>query len=223
MDTPDKKLNWQTDRLPRPTKSALEILSHARWLKNSPWYLAGGTALAIQTGHRSSIDLDFFNEKRSFNEPRLSANLNELGRWKTTAFEPGTLFGELAGTKISFIAYPSFVPKQKPRWYGSIRVLDPIDIAVMKVIAISQRGKKRDFFDFYWCANHLEPLEQIIRRLRVQYPSVAHDYHHILKALVYFNDAEDEPNPRLHFRTSWTDVKRFFTREVPLIAKRLLR
>lgn len=46
-----------------------------------------------------------------------------------------------------------------------------------------------DFFDAYYIAHNIEPLEDSIKRLKKQYPSVAHDYHHILKSLVYFDDA----------------------------------
>ena len=93
----------------------------------------------------------------------------------------------------------------------------------MKITAISQRGRKRDFFDLYWCANHVEPLEQIIKRLKVQYPSVAHDYHHILKSLVYFADAEGDPEPIIYFDSNWRKVKKFFTKEVPQIALRIMK
>lgn len=134
-----------------------------------------------------------------------------------------TLYGELYNTKISFIAYPFFVPKQTPIRYGAVCVLTPRDIAVMKIIAISQRGRKRDFFDLYWCAHNVEPLETIIRRLTVQYPSIAHNFHHLLKALVYFEDAESDPEPVVFFDIDWKKVKRFFTKEIPPIAHRLIR
>lgn len=134
-----------------------------------------------------------------------------------------TLYGELLNAKVSFIAYPFFVPKQKVTEYGSVRVLSPLDIAVMKIIAISQRGRKRDFFDLYWCANNIEPIEDIIKRLKIQYPSVAHDYHHILKALIYFEDAEQDPEPEIYFDADWEKVKKFFIKEIPLIANRLIR
>jgi hypothetical protein len=96
------------------------------------------------------------------------------------------------------------------------------DIAVMKIVAISQRGRKRDFFDLYWCAHNIEPLLEIIKRLPEQYPSVAHDYHHILKALVYFDDAETDPDPELNFKVSWKQVKTFFKKEIPLIMNKLV-
>ena len=93
----------------------------------------------------------------------------------------------------------------------------------MKIVAISQRGRKRDFFDLYWCAKNIEPLEKTIKRLKIKYPSVAHDYHHILKSLVYFNDAENDPVPEINFKVSWNEVKRFFKTEIPKITKDIMR
>src|SRR3990167_6554620 len=52
--------NWHYEILPRQTKKALMFLSEEKWLKESGWYLAGGTALALQAGNRKSLDLDFF-------------------------------------------------------------------------------------------------------------------------------------------------------------------
>jgi hypothetical protein len=97
------------------------------------------------------------------------------------------------------------------------------DIAVMKIIAISQRGRKRDFFDLYWCAKNIEPLEETIKRLKKQYPSVAHDYHHILKSLVYFADAEDDPDPEINFQADWDLVKRYFIKEMPRIMRNIMQ
>lgn len=63
----------------------------------------------------------------------------------------------------------------------------------MKVIAISQRGTKRDFVDLYWYCRNQEPLIDILHRLAKSYPSVGHDYHHILKSMIYFADADPTP------------------------------
>jgi len=62
----------------------------------------------------------------------------------------------------------------------------------------------------------------LIKRLKIQYPSVAHDYHHILKALVFFEDAESDPMPELNFKISWKEVKKFFIKEIPIIMKNLI-
>ena len=218
-----EQVTFHFEILSRATKKALDFLSEQPWMGASGWYLAGGTALALQTGHRRSVDLDFFTAEAKFNSTRLLARFLNNADWKTAVDEPNTVYGELFKAKVSFIAYPFFVPKQRFIRYGAINILSSLDIAVMKIIAISQRGRKRDFFDLYWCAKNVEPLEKTIRRLRVQYPAVAHDYHHILKSLVYFDDAEADPMPNIHFKATWTEIKKFFIKEVPRITSTIMQ
>ncbi|MDO8668179.1 MAG: nucleotidyl transferase AbiEii/AbiGii toxin family protein [bacterium] len=221
MVSSSKKLtDWHTEALPRDTKKALELLSKESWLGRSNWYLAGGTALALQAGHRSSVDLDFFIPEK-FNNNLLLDHFNGAD-WQTDINAEGTIYGTLTGAKVSFIFYPFFRPAKKPLTYGFIKVLEPVDIAVMKIIAISQRGRKRDFFDLYWCAKNIAPLKEFILKLKTQYPSVAHDYHHILKSLVYFIDAENDPTPKINFEVNWKQIKKFFTNEVPRITKEII-
>lgn len=222
MDASAKKLNWHYETLPRNTKKALDFLSKDTWLKKSKWYLAGGTALALQMGNRKSLDLDFFTTKKDFNEKELMAHFINNKDWVTEVERKNTIYGKLLGAKVSFIAYPFFIPKQKMSMHGEIPVMNPIDIAVMKITAISQRGRKRDFFDLYWCVHNVESLENTIRRLKEQYPLVAHDYHHILKSLVYFEDAENDPEPEIYFKASWNMVKKFFIKEIPVIANKVM-
>jgi len=214
-------MKWQTGVLPAATVRALDFFAQARWLTGSHWYLAGGTALALQVGHRSSEDLDFFTSEKTFAVNDVLQHLMEPD-WRTTDAEEGTIYGECLGAKTSFIAYPFFVLKEKMLMYGAISVLSARDIAVMKIIAISQRGRKRDFVDLYWYSMNKEILIEIVKRLPDQYPSVAHDYHHILKAMLYFDDAENDPMPVLNFKTDWKMVKDYFRREVPKIAEELL-
>jgi len=223
METSSQKLDWHYETLPRSTKKALDFLSEEKWIKESKWYLAGGTALSLQTGNRKSLDLDFFTVKKSFDTKELLDHFSENKNWITEVERKNTIYGKLLGAKISFIAYPFFIPKQKMSLHSEIPVMNPIDIAVMKITAVSQRGRKRDFFDLYWCAHNIEPLEQIIKRLPKQYPSVAHDYHHILKSLVYFKDAESDPEPEIYFKANWNMVKKFFRKEIPIITHKILK
>ena len=218
--SPRKQLdpNWHWEVLPPNTKKALDFLSTQEWLNDSGWYLAGGTALALLTGHRTSVDLDFFTTQSSFEPAEVVGHFTENKNWQAKLVKKSTIYGKLLKAKVSFIAYPFLVPKQTFLNYGSIKILQPIDIAVMKIIAISPRGRKRDFFDLYWCAHHLEPLEKTLARLREQYPSVAHDYHHLIKSLVYFADAENDPPLVLHFEANWKQVKEFFTAEIKRLA-----
>jgi len=217
-----KQVEFHFETLPRATKKALDFLSEQKWLKNSNWYLAGGTALALNTGVRKSVDLDFFTSLKDFSNNELMNNFANNSDWKTTINKKNTIYGELFKAKVSFIAYPFFIPKQKLLTYGNVKIIQPLDVAVMKIIAISQRGRKRDFFDLYWCAKNIETLENLIKRLKVQYPSVSHDYHHILKSMVFFDDAEDDPMPELNFRASWKEVKSYFKKNIPLILRSVM-
>lgn len=213
--------NLYFEVLPGKTQKAFKELAQKDWLKSTAWYLAGGTALALQTGHRSSLDLDFFLPQADF---RLNSVLKHFSNkeWQTNIAKEGTIYGELLGAKVSFIAYPFFAPRCKYAYFGSIKMLQPRDIAVMKVIAISQRGRKRDFFDLYWCAKNIEPLVVTVERLETQYPTVAHDFHHIIKSLIYFVDAESDPMPKIFFSASWKNVKKFFQKEAVILSKRLI-
>src|ERR1035437_5633189 len=105
MGTSSKKLDWHYETLPRKTKKALDFLSGEKWLKTSKWYLAGGTALALQTGNRKSLDLDFFTEKQNFNTKKLIAYFINNKDWITEIERKNTIYGKLLGAKVSFIAY----------------------------------------------------------------------------------------------------------------------
>lgn len=217
-----QQINWHYETLPLNTKMALDFLSAEGWIEESEWYLAGGTALALQAGNRKSFDLDFFTTKKDFDEKKLISHFIGNDNWGTDIEEKNTIYGQLFKAKVSFIAYPFFIPKQEFLLHGSVRVLNQIDVAVMKITAISQRGRKRDFFDLYWCAKNIEPLEDIVKRLKIQYPAIAHDYHHILKALVYFEDAENDPEPEIFFKVSWSEVKNYFNKEILRITTEII-
>lgn len=209
------------DILPPETKAAFVKCSEMPLFQTGGWYLAGGTALAIQTGHRKSLDLDFFTREKEFDGERIERQFTDAGIWKTTSMDRGTLYGEFMKGKISLIAYPSFSPADNFLKVGTVSVLTPKDIAAMKIIAISQRGKKRDFFDLYWLSLNVLPLEESLKRAENQY-SVRHNFTHILKSLVYFKDAEDDPDPEINFDVDWKKVKSFFEKEIPIILRRLI-
>ena len=154
MESANNNLTWNIDVLPRATRKALLLCSEDVWFQDAPWYLAGGTALAIQFGHRKSYDLDFFTDKKNFNQQSVASHF-PINLWVTESVSEGTLFGELTGAKVSFISYPFFIPHQSFLQYGMVKVLMPRDIGVMKILAMSQRGRKRDFVDLYWLCHNV--------------------------------------------------------------------
>lgn len=208
--------------LPAKTKKAFISCTKIDLFKGHDWYLAGGTALALQEGHRQSVDLDFFTTKTKINEIALERKLFSTGKWQTNLLEKGTLYGIFDGAKMSLISYPFFLPSKENIQCGNIKILLSRDIATMKIIAISQRGKKRDFVDLFWYCTKREKLFEVVKRATRQYPGQEHNLPHILKSLTFFDDAENDPMPKLFFKADWKEIKRFFQNEVKKLARTLL-
>lgn len=209
--------------LPRATQKAFLKCIESPLFTTSKWYLAGGTALALQEGHRQSVDLDFFTPLGKFNETGVERELFNTGEWETTLLEKGTIFGIFSKAKMSLIAYPFFIPSDDFVQCGTVKILTSKDIATMKVVAISQRGRKRDFVDMYWYCSKYEKLGAVIERALQHYSGQEHNIPHILKSLTYFEDADADPMPKLFFKATWNEVKKFFEKEVPHVARKFLR
>ncbi len=210
------------DILPLATRRAFLRCAEISFFAHSKWYLAGGTALGLQVAHRQSVDLDFFTTEGSLRMASLERQMRNHGDWTTNFGDAGTLYGKFMGAKISFIAYPFFRPSKEVARCGTVTMLKPQDIAAMKIIAVSQRGRKRDFIDLYWYCVNREPLEDVVRRALRQYPDKKHNVPHILKSLTYFEDAEGDPMPQTFFDADWRKIKSYFEREVTKAAKNIL-
>ena len=102
--------NLHLDILPRVTRKAFLYCAKLPLFKNSQWYLAGGTALALQAGHRQSVDLDFFIPQIRYDVDSLEETLLNTREWKSTLKRKGILYGIFMDAKMSFIAYPFFIP-----------------------------------------------------------------------------------------------------------------
>ncbi|MBI5217281.1 MAG: nucleotidyl transferase AbiEii/AbiGii toxin family protein [Ignavibacteriae bacterium] len=215
-------MKWHSQVLSKSTLHCLDYFCTQRWLTRSTWYLAGGTGLAMQTGHRISVDLDFFTRAKSFSSQRL-INHFPPHLWETTLIDKETIYGNLFQCKVSFLSYPVFIPQYPFLKYNKIQVLDARDIALMKIIAVSQRGKKRDFIDLYWICNNLLSLQTLLEQLPKQFPHGISSIHHILKSLTYFEDAESDPMPKINFKSDWKSIKKFFCTEVRNLSRNLLR
>ena len=145
--------------LPSKTKNLLEALSKKSFIKN--FYLAGGTALVLGFAHRVSNDLDFFSEQK-FNNNSLKKEIKKIGKWEAGVEIENTLIGYLDGIKSSFFYLP-YKLIEEPRYFNNLRIAGLADIALMKILAISQRAAKRDFVDLYVLSNEFMPLIDLIK------------------------------------------------------------
>lgn len=206
--------------LPKEAKNALAVLGESRILDNA--YLAGGTALALQIGHRISIDLDFFSSV-DFDEKSLVEQLSSLPiSFKLENMAWKTILGSVNKTKFSLFFY-DYKSLDKPKEFLEIKVASIKDIAPMKVLAISDRGAKRDFIDLYFilAVEKLYTLEEVFNLYDDKFKVFHQNRVNILKSLTYFKEADEAPMPQMLKEVSWTKVKKFFELETKLLVKNL--
>lgn len=179
--------------------------------------LAGGTALALHMGHRMSMDLDFFTGSDFFTE-RIFSKIRGRGyTFRLISEGDGYFLIEVDVIKISMFKYEyPFI--EEPAMYKGIKVAGIFDIASMKVIAISQRGTKRDFVDLYFIMQDI-PFHKIAKCMVRRFGKERINPIHIGKSLVCFSDAESHPEPEYLKGKGviWDQVKEFFRNHVKQI------
>lgn len=173
------------------------------------FYLAGGTGLALQLGHRDSIDFVFFMEGE-FSATDLALRLENVfaGHVVTiTQQELNTLTCLIDGSvQVSFFGYryPTLRPFIETEHF---RIASIEDIGCMKLSAITGRSVEKDYVDLYFILQHVALAELLVLGAR-KLPSL--DSGLVLKSLVYFDDVLAEP---IFFKenhnVSFDEVKRF--------------
>ncbi len=186
------------------TKQALSLLKKLLMdeaLTN--FSLAGGTALALQLKHRVSIDLDFFTSE-IFNENRLKDYLMAEYQMQVVNISDNTINGSIENIKTDFLAhrYPKI---DEVKTIEGIRLWSEKDIAAMKLNAICNRGSKKDFYDLYVLLKSYS-LQEMLGYYTRKYGQ--NDAMMVIKSLVYFEDADTEPDPVLiNSNITWVEVK----------------
>lgn len=202
------------------TKHNLELLSQLKDIRQ--FYLAGGTACALHFGHRLSFDLDFFSNK-NFDSKKLSDELKKIGPLEIKTLDEDTFLGTLNKIKISFFyyRYPLIGEILK---FKSINVVSKKDLVAMKVDALQSRGTKRDFIDLYaLLTNENWSIVQAIDFFTEKYQHAKYNLEHIVKSLIYFEDAENDDSPQMLIAWNWQKIKKFFVDEIKKFEKKNLK
>jgi len=205
--------------LSNDTKSNLEAIG--RTLLAGQFYLAGGTAVALHLGHRQSFDLDFFTPDH-FSIDAVLETLKSLGTVDIIQADEDTFNGQLNNSRLSFFRYP--YPVLAPYFsYAKAQIASPIDLASMKVDAITRRGVKRDFIDLYFMCRQLFPLEQAMENYFSKFRDFNISRVHVVKSLTYFEDADSNDMPQMLKPVKWADVKKYFQRESKSLTEKWLK
>lgn len=172
--------------------------------------LAGGTSLALQIGHRISVDLDFFGSS-AFEAVEILDLLSDFTPINIVSQAKNILILNVQGIKVDFVNY-RYPLLEEPLIEEGIRLLRPADIGAMKLMAIAGRGRKRDFFDLYFLLK-MYALDELMQFYLKKY----HDGSELMvaRSLTYFEDAdEDDDFKLLKEQVSWEKVKQTILKEV---------
>ncbi len=186
------------------TFQLLKDLSSAGNLRD--FALAGGTSLALQLGHRISVDLDFFTQSTFdssalFESLRSSYDISSCSKSTNSL----SLFIKFQNEEIrvDFIRhnYPYLSPL---RIVEEIRLFSLADIAAMKLNAIANRGAKKDFYDIHALLGVFS-FQEILHYFEKKYEQL--NSFTVVKSIVYFADADIEPDPVSLEEISWDEIK----------------
>ncbi len=170
----------------------------------APLRLVGGTSLALQYGHRQSVDLDLFGQVR-FDSLEIRQTLHKMGKLTVVKETPDIKIYFLDGIKVDIVnyAYPWLDDVVEE---DSIRLASDKDIAAMKISAIEGRGSKKDFIDLYFLLKHYT-LQEILDFYCRKYPE--NSVFRAILSLAYFDDADAQMMPVMFTDNSWEEIKTY--------------
>jgi hypothetical protein len=185
------------------------------------FYLAGGTGAALQLGHRLSFDLALFSE-RPWAWERVAPALSACGPVEVDRQEEGTFVGSVGGVRISLFHYPYVLLDEPfPTRFG-VPVAGLLDIGCMKIVAVAQRGSRKDFVDLYELGHAGIGVREILAALARKIPSVELNRVHVLRSLAFFEDAETEPDPIMLATYDWAAVREYCLRQADALLEEIV-
>jgi predicted nucleotidyltransferase component of viral defense system len=186
------------------------------------FYLAGGTALSLQIGHRLSVDLDFFSPSEDIPSirPALEHSFSSLSITLADS-SWGNLVYLIKDVRVGFYGYgfPLAAPLME---INGVRLASIEDIALMKLDAMLSRAARKDIYDLYFICQNI-PLKHLFQKAKQKYPSVRDFESQVIKRLVYFENAEKESEPSLLEKVSWQTVKKYFIQQAKEIERSWLK
>ena len=164
--------------------------------------LVGGTSLALQIGHRKSIDLDLFGE--------IDVDVLEINNALAQIAQPTQLNNSknihiylINGIKVDIVNY-TYPWLEDVIYKDCLRLASNFDVAAMKLSAITGRGSKKDFIDLYFLLKQ-QSLSQMLDLYLRKFNDGS--LFLVLKSLVYFDDADVEEMPNMLIPIKWKMVK----------------
>jgi len=171
--------------------------------KFNNFYLVGGTALALQLGHRKSGDLDFFS--RTEFEASLTKELEKYGKTNVIVATTNTIEVKINSTRLFFMffGYPLYKKIQKKE---EIRIANPIDIGLMKLMCLTSRQTKKDIIDLYFIDREVILLEDLLEILDKHIPEESFNKYSAAKELLNPDKFGEQPMPVMLKEVKWEEA-----------------
>jgi hypothetical protein len=171
--------------------------------------LGGGTGLTLHLGHRISGDLEFFAQ-RAFRPSDILEELRALaGVVEPVTTDEGAMVVQADGARLSLMMTSARFTEPTTRVNGC-DVASVVDIAAMKLLAVSQDGSCSDIVDLY-AILQIVPFRTVARNALERYGMTALEPLAVGKGLVWFEDADVEADPvYAGTAVSWVHIRDFF-------------
>jgi len=202
-------------------RSLLGELGRTTWMAS--FYLAGGTALALQLGHRRSIDLDFFTAIDPLDAASRRRIIDALAVHDPHAIEDveGNLVLRLGDAlHVAFLSY-GYPLLDPPLAVEGVAVASIRDVGLMKLDAVISRGSRKDFVDLYFVSQRM-PIDGLLDDAEAKYPFSRDFPLMAVTSLVRFENADIDAPPEMLVEIRWEDVRAFFASEVRRLGERWL-
>ena len=144
------------------TEKQQELLPLIRQFRRE-YYLAGGTAIALQIGHRRSIDFDLFKFSSVNHKKNIDKITGSRLPYEVTRRVAGQMNVTVGDVKLTFLEYP-FPVAGAGKFEDIIKVPELIDLAAMKAYALGRRSKWKDYVDLYFILKNYFSISQISER-----------------------------------------------------------
>jgi hypothetical protein len=178
----------------------------------SDFYLVGGTALALQIGHRNSIDIDLFG-KSEIDSDLFTEKLSEYGEVKIIQNTKNILITNINQVKVDFVNY-KYPLVSDTISENNIRMFSRKDISAMKLNAIAGRGSRKDFIDLYFLMQEFS-LKEMLSFYAKKYDAGSEFM--VVKSLSYFDDADLQQQPQMFLDFDWENCKKTILHHLKLI------
>lgn len=175
----------------------------------SEFNLVGGTSLALQLGHRNSIDIDLFGNQE-INQELFIEKLNSFGNLNVTQSTRNILITKINEIKVDFVNY-QYPLLNDFLVIDGVRMLSTKDIAAMKLNAIAGRGSKKDFIDLYFLLEEFS-MKEILGFYNQKFNDGS--VFMVQKSLTYFEDANPQLQPQMFKPFDWEICKQKILEEV---------